>query len=121
MSPQPNQSFEQRPISSQRPVIKQRKIEHAPGDTITSIDKVNHDPKRRRQVERVLLFFDALVRNGNGFGTQAVGRHFETTDVLWVDEEDKPVPSDGIANPARAKYVATLKVTPGTSLYPPPQ
>lgn len=104
------------PARKPRPVIKQRKIQHAPGDVISSISKVNYDPSRRRQVQGVLLFFDSLVRNGNGFAAQAVGKLFETTDILWVDEEDKPVPVDGLGPATRVKFVVQLKVTAGTTL-----
>jgi len=121
--------------SSSRPVVQERSKTLNEGDLVTDLATVNYSPDRFDAVQHTIRTFDALTRNGDNYNcqvrcfarcsragphialvlAQAVGRHFVITDVLWVDEEDKPVVSSGPQTATRVKFITTIKVNKGES------
>jgi len=93
-----------------------RPVSRQSGEISTSLFSVNYyhsNEERIKRVKHCLLMFDSLCRNGDQFGAQAVGRFFESTDVVWVDDEDRPLSSDESSVHPRgiAKFVAAITVT----------
>ena len=88
-----------------------------PGDQVTDMATVNYSPEHIDRVKFILQSFDAFARNGKSFANSIVGKHLVVTDLVWGHSEDSPARQDPEKGEARVKFVTTITVNDGASLW----